>query len=167
MRQIIGRLLPFLFAVAFSGMGHSESSVEIAKELEGLNAKQQKLYRELALELRCPTCTGLSILQSDAPFSLAIRKAVLEQVRSNKTYPEIIDFFTARYGLWILRTPPSSGFHLIAWLVPILLAFFLLFSLWYYFWRRRSVVSSMGVRSADAILDEMASELDKLRGART
>ena len=31
---------------------------------------------------------------------------------------EIIAFFTERYGEWILRAPPVSGFNLVLWILP-------------------------------------------------
>lgn len=83
---------------------------------------QKELYYELADQLRCPTCSGLSILQSDAPFSLQIRQTLAEQIQASLSHSEITEFFTQRYGLWILRNPPRHGFHLLAWILPLLLA---------------------------------------------
>ena len=31
---------------------------------------------------------------------------------------EIIAYFTERYGEWILRSPPVSGFNLVLWILP-------------------------------------------------
>ena len=35
-----------------------------------------------------------------------------------KSDKEIIDFFVERYGEWILRSPPMSGFNLVLWVLP-------------------------------------------------
>lgn len=78
-----------------------------------------KLYYRMAEDLRCPTCTGLSVLQSDAPFSEQIKSRLQELIDGGGTEAEIRDFFVERYGLWILRTPPKQGMHLILWLIPL------------------------------------------------
>lgn len=93
----------------------------LTPSLEGMNSDRRNLYYTVASQLRCPTCNALSVLQSDAPFSLQIQNTLLEQVRQGHREREILDFFTQRYGLWILREPPKRGFHLLAWWIPLLL----------------------------------------------
>jgi cytochrome c-type biogenesis protein CcmH/NrfF len=36
--------------------------------LPGVPQEKHSVYLDVAKELRCPTCTGLSVLESDAPF---------------------------------------------------------------------------------------------------
>lgn len=123
-------------------------------------------FRDVAGELRCPTCTGLSVLDSDATFSLQIRDIVQEQIRAGKTKPQILDYFTERYGAWILRAPPTKGFNAFAWLFPIALLVLGPPLVWFFVWRKRRVVSTMGVRSADDIIKEMNEALGSLRGSQ-
>ena len=94
---------------------------EINKVYESLSPSDQTLYKNTSQQLRCPTCTGLSVLESDASFSLQIRAKVLELIQENTSEKKIIEYFTDRYGLWILREPPKYGFHLLAWIIPFLL----------------------------------------------
>ena len=82
---------------------------------------KQNLYVELAQNLRCPTCTGLSILQSDAIFSKQIKFLLIEKINSGATKQQIMQFFTDRYGVWILRQPPKNSTHILIWLIPLLL----------------------------------------------
>lgn len=79
-----------------------------------------QLYYRVAEDLRCPTCTGLSVLQSDAPFSEQIKTRLQELIDGGDTEAQIRAFFVERYGLWILRTPPKQGMHLTLWLIPLL-----------------------------------------------
>ncbi len=158
---LLGLMLMFFLSYAMP-LG-AITPIEISKELEALSSQKQELYRELAVDLRCPTCTGLSVLQSDAPFSLQIRQAVIDKLREDKSPREIKQFFTDRYGLWILRTPPSEGFHLLAWLGPLLIVFFAFLGLWANYWRRQSSVSSQGIRSKEAILIQMEREIGLLK----
>ena len=82
---------------------------------------KQALYIKLGDGLRCPTCTGLSILQSDAPFSDQIKTKLIEMINQGNDHQQIVDFFTDRYGMWILRQPPKSGKHLLMWILSGLL----------------------------------------------
>ncbi|MBF0441779.1 MAG: cytochrome c-type biogenesis protein CcmH [Oligoflexales bacterium] len=77
-----------------------------------------ELFREIAGELRCPSCNGLSILESDADFSLQIRKEVEKQIAKGKSREEILGFFEDRYGTWILRSPSSKGLQMFLWWIP-------------------------------------------------
>lgn len=120
-------------------------------------------FRDVAKELRCPTCTGLSVLESDAAFSVQIKDIVREQVEAGKSKEEILKYFTARFGPWILRSPPVSGFNLWAWGVPMGLLVLGPPLIWFFIWRKRRVVSTLGVRPDEAIIREMQEHLAKLR----
>lgn len=154
----IGIILCLSVQVTFA-----QSTGDLSTQLNSLNPSQQKLYQEVADQLRCPTCTGLSILQSDAPFSQQIKAIVLEQVAQGKDEKAIIDFFTDRYGLWIRREPPASGFHILAWAIPLLLLIIGPLFIWLVFFRKSVTIENAGVRSAEDILAEMDQTLQYLR----
>ncbi len=120
-------------------------------------------FRDTAYELRCPTCTGLSVLDSDAAFSVQIRDLVKEQVQAGKSKSEILNFFTDRYGAWILRAPPARGVNALAWALPLGLLFLGPPLVWFFVWRKRKVVGTIGMRAGDEILAEMNTELALLR----
>ena len=120
-------------------------------------------FIDLAKDLRCPTCTGLSVLDSDAPFSVQIKNEVKEQMKQGKTHKEIMGFFTDRYGPWILREPPKSGANLIAWVFPAALLVVGPFLIWIFVWRRRKTFSNYGVRNTDEIMKEFQDSLGKLQ----
>ena len=63
----------------------------------------KEFFKDVAGELRCPTCTGLSVLDSDASFSVQIKDQVDEQIKEGKSKDEILSFFVERYGPWILK----------------------------------------------------------------
>lgn len=120
-------------------------------------------FMDVAKELRCPTCTGLSVLESDAKFSVQIKDIVKEQVEAGKSKDEILTYFTERYGPWILRSPPKTGFNILAWALPIGVLLLGPPLVWFFVWRKRRVVSTQGVRSSDDILLEMHDKLQILR----
>jgi len=122
-------------------------------------------FRDIAKELRCPTCTGLSVLESDAQFSVQIKDIVLEQVNAGKSKSEILEHFTERYGPWILRAPPKEGVNLLAWIVPLALLTVGPILLWLLVWRRKKVDHGLKVRPTDDIVAEMNQRIDMLRVA--
>jgi cytochrome c-type biogenesis protein CcmH len=140
-----------------------EFSAQAKNLVEGLSTNEVEMYKDISDDLRCPTCTGLSILQSDAQFSIQMKEAVREQVLTGKSKQDIMKFFTERYGLWILREPPSKGVHMLAWIIPGALLLLGPFLIWFFVWRKRQTVKTFGVRSTEEILAEMNNEIQKLK----
>ncbi len=70
--------------------------------------------------LRCPTCKTVSIADSTAEAAAGMRQIVAEQVAAGRSDGEIIDYFEARYGRWVLLDPPRRGSTLALWLLPVL-----------------------------------------------
>ena len=75
----------------------------------------------LAAELRCPVCQQLSVKDSPSRVSLAFRERIRELVAQGRSDQEVRDFFVARYGEWILLSPPKRGIALWVWLTPVML----------------------------------------------
>lgn len=162
--MVITRAIVFCFSLIFCAAFIS-SSVLAVNLTDGLKDNEIELYKDISGDLRCPTCTGLSILQSDAQFSVQMKEAVREQVLLGKNKDEVIKFFTERYGLWILREPPSKGAHMFAWVIPGLLLLLGPVLIWFFVWRKKQTVVTYGVRSSEIILKEMESELDAMRSS--
>ena len=113
------------------GFANPDSMATAESEFEQWLKRQDRdqisLYYRIAEDLRCPTCTGLSVLQSDAPFSQQIKRRLRELVDEGQNEDEIRYFFSDRYGIWIFRQPPKHGAHLLIWLIPLM---FMVFGLW-------------------------------------
>ena len=75
-------------------------------------------FRKLSDELRCPTCQGLSVKDSEAGFSNSIKDKIRELMKSGNSDNEILEYFVERYGEWILRSPTKRGFNLVLWILP-------------------------------------------------
>ena len=86
--------------------------------------EQQTRIKALVDDLRCPTCQGLSVKDSEAGFSVSIRNKAQEMVSQGYSDQEIRDYFVERYGEWILRAPPMKGFNLLLWALPGIAIFF-------------------------------------------
>lgn len=77
--------------------------------------------REIATQLRCPVCQGLSVGDSPSELANEMRTLVREQLQQGKTSAEVLDYFAQRYGEWILLAPPKHGFNLVIWVLPFVL----------------------------------------------
>ncbi len=89
-------------------------AMTVASEIEQFEAR----FKKLSNELRCPTCQGLSVKDSEAGFSTSIKGKIRELMKQGKSDEEIIAYFIKRYGEWILRAPPVSGFNVVLWFLP-------------------------------------------------
>ena len=89
-------------------------SFTISSEIEQFDER----FKELSNELRCPTCQGLSVKDSEAGFSTSIKGKIRELMKKDKSDEEIKAYFVERYGEWILRAPPVSGLNIVLWVLP-------------------------------------------------
>lgn len=74
---------------------------------------------DLATELRCPECEGLSVADSNAPTSKAIRADIKRRIAAGQSDAEIRQVYVDDYGEDILLSPQSSGVGLIVWVLPV------------------------------------------------
>ena len=72
----------------------------------------------LASQLRCPVCQQLSVRDSPSKVARTFRLRIRELVASGRSDEEVRDFFVARYGEWILLSPPRRGTGLLVWILP-------------------------------------------------
>ena len=76
--------------------------------------------RSAAIEaaLRCPSCEGVSVLDSSAATAVAIRRVVAARVHAGDTDAQIEGYLTSRYGPGILLRPPVHGATAWVWVLP-------------------------------------------------
>jgi len=82
---------------------------------------QQARYTDLINRLRCVTCRGYSIADSNIELASDLRRQVRELMAQGKSDDEIFKYMTDRYGDYILYDPPVAGRTWILWAAPILL----------------------------------------------
>jgi cytochrome c-type biogenesis protein CcmH len=73
----------------------------------------------IAAELKCLECQGLSVGDSSAPTSKAIRADIRRQIAAGRSDEEIRQSYVERYGEEILLQPQGSGISLIVWVLPV------------------------------------------------
>ena len=105
---------------------------------EGEPTEGERVAR-ISREVRCPTCAGLSVAESDAKAAQAVRDEIRDRVRGGQTDGEIRAYLAGRYGRDILLTPDASGVGSLVWVVPVAAAVCGVAGLAFAFarWRRR------------------------------
>lgn len=74
---------------------------------------------QIATELRCPVCQGLSVKDSTSETARQMRDLVVQRVHEGRTNAEIEAEFRAAYGDWIFLSPPVTSWSGLIWVVPI------------------------------------------------
>jgi cytochrome c-type biogenesis protein CcmH len=74
----------------------------------------------LETELKCPECQGLSVAESQAPTSRAIRADIKRRIARGQSDAQIRQAYIDDYGESILLSPQASGISLLVWILPVL-----------------------------------------------
>lgn len=75
--------------------------------------------RDLGEKIQCPTCTGQSVVESDASAARGIRSFIAERIDAGDGDEEITDQLVARFGEEVLLTPGRSGIAGLIWVLPV------------------------------------------------
>ena len=114
---------------------------------------EERRYRALIEEFRCPKCLNTNLAGSDAPIAQDLRKVVYRLVvTQGMSDQEVRDYLQARYGDFVLYDPPFNSQTWYIWLVPIALGVLALFVL---------LKLVRGARSSATVLN--AQQQDRLK----
>jgi cytochrome c-type biogenesis protein CcmH len=75
---------------------------------------------DLEAQIKCPECQGLSVADSQATTSQAIRADIKKRIASGQSDETIRQAYVDRYGQSILLSPQDSGLGLIVWVLPVM-----------------------------------------------
>ena len=115
-----GALLAFMLcATAVTSIGRAQDASPERASTPRDTALEQ-LTRQVASELRCPVCQGLSLADSPSELALGMKDVVRDQLAAGQTPEEVKGYFVAKYGEWILLEPPRRGVNLLAYGLPAL-----------------------------------------------
>jgi cytochrome c-type biogenesis protein CcmH len=114
--------------------------------------------QQLAAEIRCPDCTGVSVADSPTRPAAEIRRQIEELLAEGRTPDEVRQHFVDRYGEWILLAPRPA----IAWLLPALALVAGIAILVAWLRPRRPAGSEPGAPPADADRQRLPDEAEAL-----
>lgn len=123
--QLIGVLIVSLtMATSRGAIAEPGALQETAEPRAGITERDPAIeaqLREIASNLRCPTCRALSVLDSPSGLASEMRDLIREQLAAGMTAEQIYAYFVDRYGEWILLRPRATGFNWTVWLLPLVL----------------------------------------------
>jgi cytochrome c-type biogenesis protein CcmH len=108
-RLVLTALIPLVISASYG-------EAQQAKRDPALEAK----VRDVASQLRCPVCQGLSLQDSPSELSQEMKDVVRDQLQAGKSPEEVKRYFIAKYGEWILLQPKATGFNVAVYVLPIL-----------------------------------------------
>jgi cytochrome c-type biogenesis protein CcmH len=82
-------------------------------------ARDLDTAHQLGAMLRCPVCQGMPISESPAQMAQDMMTRVRDMLREGKSRQQILDYFVARYGEWVLLEPKAEGLNLTLWILPL------------------------------------------------
>jgi cytochrome c-type biogenesis protein CcmH len=109
--------------------------------------------RNLAVELKCPECQGLSVADSSAPTSVAIRADIKRRIERGQSDSAIRQAYVDKYGEEILLSPESSGVGLIVWVLPVLVLALGAAGIWFALARARREPRLHATTADEALVD--------------
>ena len=74
--------------------------------------------RSLSKELRCLVCQNQSIDDSNADLAHDLRVLLRQRLAAGDNDPQILDYVTTRYGMFVLLDPPFAPVTWLLWLGP-------------------------------------------------
>ena len=89
--------------------------------LNHLKANNENIKNDITKNLRCLTCQGQSVYDSDSEFANSIKILVKKKLNEGLSKKQIYKFFKDKYGEWILYETELNKNTYILWLLPILI----------------------------------------------
>ena len=83
------------------------------------SASTQGRIAHLETLVKCPACDDLSVAQSNATSSIAVRHDIARRVREGQSDNKILTSLEATYGTTILLSPSTTGLGVLLWTVPL------------------------------------------------
>jgi cytochrome c-type biogenesis protein CcmH/NrfF len=106
--------------------------------------------RAAAIEagVRCPSCTDLSVTESNATTAIAVRHQIESMVAAGRSTAAIDQVLVSEYGQTILLVPPDAGGVPVIWVIPLVLAAGAVVGVGVVFWRRSREFDALKVPDA-------------------
>ena len=118
--------------------------------------------RAISVDLRRPVCQNQSIDDSNAPLARDLRLLVRERLKAGDSDAAVKRFVVARYGEFVLLSPPFAWHTLMLWLGPPLA---LLLTLSFLLVRGRRARLDLAARARDRLSADEEARLKSLIAA--
>ncbi len=98
--------LYFILVTIFANFAFAEGDIDRAKNIY--------------LQVRCATCQGQSIADSNSEHAKMMRDYIDQQIILNKSDEQILEDIRAAYGDYLVFDPKFSTHTIMLWLIPLL-----------------------------------------------
>lgn len=98
------------FGVAFAQVTNPPTDAEVEARTEAISKT-----------LRCVVCQNQSIYDSNAPLAEDMRRLVTKRVEAGDSDDEVREYLRARYGDYVLMSPPFQLNTVLLWFGPLVL----------------------------------------------
>ncbi|HSM07538.1 MAG TPA: cytochrome c-type biogenesis protein [Gemmatimonadota bacterium] len=73
---------------------------------------------DIAAQLRCPVCSGQSVLESNSAIAQEMQEVIRERLEQGEGEREVLTYFRGAYGDWIILRPRATGLNLLVYVLP-------------------------------------------------
>ena len=115
--------------------------------LDGTTPTTSQRAAAIEAGVRCPSCTDVSVADSDATTAIAVRHEIVSMVAAGASTADIDQTLVSEYGQSILLVPPDSGGIPVLYVVPLVLGVGAVVGVGLLFWRRSRAFESLRVPS--------------------
>lgn len=95
-----------------------------------LNSSQKKEATELYNQVKCPTCNGQYIKESNTPSAKILRDEIAIQIMRGYNKDQITQNLISQFGEEIINRNSYSNSDLILWISPILFLILCFLGIW-------------------------------------
>jgi len=128
----MAKTLLLAFLLAFAGAAWTKEAAPAAED-----PALERRVMDLAAQLRCLVCQNQSLAESDADLANDMRDQIREKLQAGQSERDVVDFLVARYGDFVLWSPPFKATTVLLWVGPVLLPAAGLITLFWLLGRRR------------------------------
>ena len=121
-------LIPMFFALLFAVLWGAQGAHAGIDIYQFDDAENEKQFRNLVAELRCPKCQNQNLADSNAGLAKDLKDRTYQLVKEGKSDKEIKAYLVERYGDFIIYRPPFRFSTALLWLGPLLI-FLLVFGI--------------------------------------
>jgi cytochrome c-type biogenesis protein CcmH len=100
-------------------MQPSEPSGDTSALTDPRAAELDARAADIAAKLRCPVCSGQSVLESNSAIAQEMQEVIRERLEQGDGEREVLAYFRGAYGDWIILRPRATGLNLLVYVLPV------------------------------------------------
>jgi cytochrome c-type biogenesis protein CcmH len=115
----VRRILLLATLLFLSHMGLAATLAEYTFE----TPQKHEEFRTIIEQMRCLVCQNESLAGSNAELAVDLRNEIYDMMKAGQNKDQIVDFMVARYGDFVLYSPPVKPSTYPIWFGPVIIFF--------------------------------------------